>query len=219
MADNPIENFPSKADLLKGSFLIPKNKRLPPIKESSSENIGDYGLVEEIFQNEIGVTIAQDPKPILVTYGLLNCVGLVGFNENQRIGFVMHYQDNTDVDKAFGVLLYNLSRLTKGQQRTFKVRIAGGLSGMSEKLVSKLKAKLQVPIRDDIRFEIKAENVLGHVLEGRNIGIDTRTGGFIESYEPLKNPNHREPPPPEIKEMIFRSTHPSLHYFPKEEPK
>lgn len=210
MADHLIDNIPSKADFLKGV------SNEPASDEGSSEQIKDYGLVEEVFQNEFGVTTAQDPKPILVTYGLMNCVGLVGFNEDQNIGFVTHYQDNTNIDEAFGALLYHLSRLTEEQQRIFKVRIAGGLSGMSEKLVSQLKAKLQTPLRGDIRFELYGEDVLVHDQKGRDIGIDTQTGKFIDSYNPLNNPNHREPYPPEVKKMIFQSSHPKIHYFSKE---
>lgn len=175
----------------------------------------DYAKTEEIFQNEYGITTTDDPKSILVTYGLVNCVGIVGFNPEQKIGFLAHYQDNTDIDGAFGTLLYWLSRITRGERRIFKVKIVGGVHGMLEELVKKLRAKLNQNLRDDIKFEIIKEDVLQHGVKGKDVGINTKTGEFISSYSPLNNPNHREPYPQYIKELIFQSKTPVLHYFPE----
>ncbi len=177
----------------------------------------DFTKVEEIHQNEFGVTRKTDPKPMLVTYGLVNCVGVAGYSEDTGVGFLAHYQDNTELPLAISMLLYHISQSADGQAATFRVRIKGGISGMSEHLVSGLRSRLALPLREDIRFELdgNTSDVLRPDIGGVDLGIDTQTGALIETYNPLQNPYHREHLPPEYQDLVFNSTTPSVRYVPK----
>lgn len=181
-----------------------------------NEYHGPMDRVAEIFQNEFGLTTYSDLKPVLATYGLMNCVSIGGYEPELKIGFLTHYQDNTNLDNSFGYLLYQISRLTKDRNSLFKTKISGGISGMSERLVNELRRKLEISLRPDIKFEIIGEDVLGHGVKGRDLVLDTCSGKFYDEYNPLTNPYRREPYPDNIKETIFRSKIPRLVYFPKD---
>ncbi len=175
----------------------------------------DWPRVEEIHQNEFGVTRASDPKPILVTYRIANCVGIAGYSGETGVGFLAHYQHNTDVPSAVGMLLYHLVQATGGQPTTFDVRMKGGLRGMSEHLVNDLRHSLALPLREEVTFRL--DGIETEILRsggGVDLGIDTQTGTFIDQYSPLQNPSHREPLSKEYKALVFSSTMPSIHYTP-----
>lgn len=194
------------------------NKYYLEYKGGSSRNAyrGPMERVAEISQNEFGLTTANDEKPVLATYGLLNCVSISGYEHERKIAFLTHYQSNTDLDLAFGVLLYNISRITHSEHSLFKTKICGGLNGMSERLVNGLRRKLEGEPSLNINFELVEENILGSEIKGRDLVIDASSGHFYDKYDPLSNPYRREPYPQWIKEMIFMSKLPKLSYFPKD---
>jgi hypothetical protein len=177
----------------------------------------DYRNYEEIHQNEFGVTRATDKKPVLVTYGLVSCVGVAGYGQESNTGFLAHYQTNTDVPTAIGVLMYHLALATEDQGDTFNVRVKGGVTGMSEALVDDITYNLTLPKNSPVRFELD-DNKLGllntEFTNACDLGIDTRTRTFIDSYNAMHNPDRRAHLPPHLMELVFASSSPQVHYAP-----
>lgn len=201
--------------------LLERVRRILSSEQVQDESFsGPYENVQEIFQNEFGITTSEDPKSILATYGLVNCTSILGLGklnalsgvEPLTIGFLTHYQHNTNIDAAFGMLLYNLSKLTSGQSVCFESRIVGGLRGMSEKQIEQLRWKLTTPLRRDITFNLVEEKVLGD--SPIDAVLDLKNRQTYYKYDPLQNPFRREHPEPWKMELIYTCKTPLLVYFP-----
>ncbi len=92
------------------------------------EFLGDITDVVEVYMNQQAVTRATDVKPILATFGLGTCVSLVGYEPNQRVGFLTHYTSLTEIDDSFPDLLWALYKLGLSHEAPtrFEVRLVGG---------------------------------------------------------------------------------------------
>lgn len=175
---------------------------------------GEMDKIAEIWQNEYGITTSNDPHPVLATSAPVNCVSVVGYEKEKGVAFVTHYQHGTDLDSAFGMLLYNLRRATRGEDSVFYVRIVGGDRGMSPELWDEVRRELRSSIGMEIKFEI-----IDEVTDGRggfDGVIDARSGTFYDKYDPLAIPQRRPDYPPGIQEMIFQMKTPTLAYFPSD---
>lgn len=186
--------------------------------KKTKEFCEEYERVEEIFQNEYGITTSEAQKSVLATYGLCNCVGIAGYAEietpegKKNVGFLTHYQHNTNIDMAFGLLLYNLQKITKGRKVCFKTKIVGGIKNMSEHLVDKLRQKLRMST-EGISFENIGEEVLISGVGGQDLVLDVTNGQFYNKYRPLNNPHHRPAIEDWKKNLVAQTQTPYLYYF------
>ncbi len=171
----------------------------------------NYEEVIEILQREFGVTRGDDSKPVLATYGLGLCVALVGWSPTYKIGFLAHYDANTDLSTSFGHLLYVISKQLEGKESEFYVRIFGGKEHASEQIIDFLKARLN--IRKDILMKLIEEETDSY-RNNTSIALDTRTGKLF-SYNPIFNPYRREITKLDMFGLIAEKTPARLVYAPK----
>ncbi len=212
----PEHNY--KFDLKAVTELIRGLSRAPVNEEAVF--CGPYENVQEILQQEFGITTSDDIKSTLATYGLGPCTSILGYGDIQdlttgsplTIGFLTHLQPTTNIDITFGILLYNLLRLTKRQPICFQSRIVGGLRGMSEKRVEQLRRKLTIPLRKDITFNLVEEKVLGR--KSIDAVLDVKNRQVYYNYDPLQNPFRRELLEQWKMGVIYHCKTPSLVYFP-----
>ena len=185
---------------------------------------GPYENTQEILPGEFGITTSNDPKNILATYGLGPCISILGIGEiicptskePLTIGFLSHYTPCTNIDEAFGILLYHLSKLTERQKVCFESRIVVGRRRFSEKQIEQLRRKLVVPLRKDITFNLVEEKE-GNIAGRKSIDavLDLKNRQVYYSYDPLQNPFSRELPKSIMMDMMEMVERPSsLVYFP-----
>jgi chemotaxis receptor (MCP) glutamine deamidase CheD len=147
---------------------------------------GNHDKVAEIMQREFGITQAGDVKPILATYGLGPCVGFLGWSSEHQLGFLTHYDRDTDIPFSFAHLLNELLKHKGHSDLDFNVRIIGGHTDYSERLIDSIKSHLN--LRRDIRMNLIQEDTGGYGW--RSAALDTRTGEVF-SYAINKNHPYR----------------------------
>ena len=142
-------------------------------KHMHEENAEKYSKssIVEIWQRELAITRAADIKPILATYGLASCWGFLGYNLDEKIGFLGHIDKLTDLNRS-------LSRLTSALQEishkdiTYSAKIVGGKDTHDSDT-----NEIFESIRKDCQFisGIKI-NVVAEKVKASTIVLDTKSG-------------------------------------------
>lgn len=159
--------------------------------------------IAEALQSEVAFTIATDKKPIVATYGAASCVALGGYDETNKIAFVVHFSNKQEVIQCGGVIFYNISKLAKEKlEKPIQLHLRGGMQDLSETIVEAIKVWMRQ--RDDLPMEIASEDILDNtdLSESKSLAIDSRTGE-VSTYDPKTNPQHRNiTPGDEIRTMM-----------------
>lgn len=158
----------------------------------------DYGQAsasEEILSNEFAITHADAAKPVLVTCGIGDCIGLAAWEPDHRIGFLTHMPSGVDTEAVFQAL----ASLGNGQSMKFIVEMAGGIAdnNTDKRLMESLKVFLiEKNQHPNLSFAVNTDRAMVQThstwnLRGQELGIDSRTGEFIGQYNPFRNPFSR----------------------------
>ncbi len=148
---------------------------------------GTIDEVVEVAMREQAVTKATDDKPVLATYGIGPCIALVGYDPVNKIGFLTHYTNATELKHSFTSLLCALNRA--GCNYGFDVRIVCNDSFSSEKEIDLLRNLVEHRNLHGMRMVEEDLEPSGEI--SKSIALDTRTGEVF-SYNPLEDPD-REP--------------------------
>ncbi|MEK6827095.1 MAG: hypothetical protein AABX99_01265 [Nanoarchaeota archaeon] len=148
-------------------------------------NSENYQYVVDVGPGEFGITRADDIKPILATYGLATCVGFVGWNPKQKIGFLTHYDAMTKLSESFDYLIDCVLKQSQGKSSEFDVRLVGGWDN-SDPIIEFLKSNLGK--NKNIKMKLIKEDI-GRSGLVKSVALDTRTGKTY-SYFPKLNPFH-----------------------------
>lgn len=145
----------------------------------------------EMKSQKPSFTIETDKKPIVATYGLSPCVALGGYDETNKIAFIVHFSNAGEVRKAAGLMFLNIAKLAKIKIATpIKLHLRGGIEGQSEAIIEAIKIWMEQ--RPDLPMEIASQDILvsrAH-LGSKSLSIDSRNGEVSE-YDPLTNPKRR----------------------------
>jgi hypothetical protein len=209
-----------------------------PEKHKSRET--QYGKKTEVLMAEYGITIAQDPKPILITHGFAACTVAVGYSPQLHVGFLGHYHARNDFKESVELLREDLLRLLQDTNARFRVQIRGGLDpfpqarkdvfeqlfqandprAMARVLAQMDDAGPSVTYAQKLAdyFNLATDRQLGFSaapasgFPGQLVaGIDTRTGRFIDrGYDPKRNPFARHV----VQQEAYART-PRRIYFPR----
>jgi hypothetical protein len=192
-------------------FDIVKSSRISSSKQVNGDEIA------ETLQSEASFTIATDKKPILATYGCNPCVALGGYDETNKIAFIVHFATAAEVRKAGGLIFYNISELVKEElKKPIQIHLRGGIKGQSEETIKAI--KLWMRQRSDLPMEIASEDILDseYSFSGKSLSIDSRTGE-VSDYDPLSNSKSRELSDLNVMDALMSAYNPNikLAYTPK----
>ncbi len=148
----------------------------------------DFELVNEV--NQFQSDFATDEKPIIVTCGMANCVGLLAYDLEKGIAFLGHTDSfsfrytasdsfgNPSISAHVGHIFRDLS--TKDETFNLTVIIAKGEFPESQ-YITTIRQNLNKPPSN-----VKIISITELDTDG-SIGIDKRTGKLV-SYDPKLNP-------------------------------
>ncbi len=174
--------------------------------------LGPFDDVCEVEQRCFAITFPDAKKPILATWHLAECIGVVGFDKIHKIGFLFHVDKNAHFQKA--LLQFQMHLRTLYSQLFFDVRLFGGfiddLSYFNQmSMVDSVLQDLYQHRDSDIRFNILPQkNIVSlrsidvkkdsywsrSIRLARSICIDTRLEdplNTLQSYEPALFPDSR----------------------------
>ncbi len=144
--------------------------------------VGDE--VAEVVQANFGITDAQDEKPIIATSALFTCIGLLGYDREHNIGFLMHIQPSNDVKGGLERLYQELARTYPDYEKEFDVHIVAStfrdfqtyrdleeaLRENPSRLGTRLKSAYPIEFVPDMKREGKP---------GEGVALDTRDGSIF----------------------------------------
>lgn len=172
--------------------------------------------VKEIIQTEFGITHAKDKKPVLATRGLADCLGITGYNQKHKIGFLIHNDFGTSPISSS--LVYHLGRLTEDKQK-YEVHLIGGLNKGIKKQVKKIIDSLTTyNFNENVKFEIVEKDLYGGgQIKSRSIALDTRNGEICNYNGPFDKSEDMEKRLKRVEFGITRRMKGSsiLVYFPE----
>lgn len=146
---------------------------------------GSFDDVVEIVQQEFGITSAKDSKPVLATYGTGPCLAVVGYNPEDKIGFLAHLDSaSSEISPA---LVYNLEKISKNKKQKYEFYIIGGQSKDQKKQVEEIIDSLTIRnLNEAVKFELTEKDLYGgNEISSRSMALDTRTG-IVYDYEPME---------------------------------
>lgn len=150
----------------------------------------DGDKITEALQSEAAFTIATDKKPIVVTYGCKPCVALGGYDETNKIAFIVHFSNLNEVRGSWRLIFYNIEKLVKTKiEKPIQLHLRGGIKGQSEGIIEAI--KIMINQRQDLPMEIASEDILGDGFGSKSLLIDSRNGE-VSKYDPLSNAQRRD---------------------------
>lgn len=158
--------------------------------------------IAEVLQAEAGFTIATDKKPILATYGCRPCVALGGYDQTNKIAFVVHFSNADELRNGGGLIFYNIAKLAKEKITTpIQLHLRGGIEGISEPIIEAIKSWMT--FRKDLPMEIASKDILNSDIDTKSLLIDSRTG-VVSDYDPNTNSKSRGLSTYDINSVIIR---------------
>lgn len=144
--------------------------------------LGPNEEVAEVEQKNFGVTDSKDKKPIIATYGLYTCIGLVGYDRIHNLGFLMHIDPLNSVQGGLEGLYQELARTHPDYDKEFEAHMVAStfhhfqtfrnleevLRGSPSGLGTKLKFAFPIEFVPDTKRE--------RGKPGEGVALDTRTG-------------------------------------------
>jgi hypothetical protein len=73
-------------------------------------SINSGNEIAEVVQSHFGITDSKDKKPIIATSDFFSCVGLLGYDREHGIGFLMHIEPCNDVHGGLQRLYQELAQ-------------------------------------------------------------------------------------------------------------
>ena len=165
-----------------GRLYKPELMSFDPRKMSEQYPVMDVtDEVAEVVQANFGVTDSTDGKPIIATSALFTCIGLLGYDKEHNLGFLMHIQPSNDVRGGLERLYQELARTHPDYEKEFDAHIVAStfhdfqnyrdleeaLRGNPSGLGTRLKASYPIEFVPDMKREGKP---------GEGVALDTRSG-------------------------------------------
>lgn len=168
-----------------GGLYKPELIRIGPKEISKQYPVIDISEeVAEVVQAQFGVTNARDGKPIIATSSLFTCIGLLGYDKEHDLGFLMHIQPSSDVRGGLERLYQELARTHPDSEKEFDTHIVASsyhdfqnyrdleeaLRGNPSGFGTRLKSAYPIKFALDMKREGKP---------GGGIALDTRSGAIF----------------------------------------
>lgn len=162
---------------------------------SSSRNYNQYPFLSssnyencvEVYQQGYGITTSE--KPFISTFGLGNCIAIVGYCKETQTAFMIHADTHILIKNNIGTLYYHLNKAnaqTPQIPRTYDMYLFGGNFGeMSEEFAENIKSefnRLNRYWRNEIEINFHSTHINMNIT---NVCIDSKTGEFY-SIDPHK---------------------------------
>ncbi len=185
--DSMLCNSDTFAEFASEGFLkiltsIVKEAELFPLNE-----IAECGVEEAVF------THALDRRPIVATDSLATCVGMAGYERENRFGFVIHFTVEDALEASKEMLLEKIKQMSK-DSHPIEIHLRGGIAGHSEPLVAAIEEWVRSSSELGCQMIIVSKEVLTEGLlnasgtpNTMSISLDTRDG-TINTYDSSTNP-------------------------------
>ncbi len=139
---------------------------------------GDPNTVQEFYQKQYGIASAGCERPVLATFSLTSCVAFGGYDANQRIGFLTHYDLKTEIESSLQALVNDLCSISKKRMH-FDTRLVGGVGLFgSKRIIDVIKEYMRRPNNTKFSFDLTYEDTLGFPRM-RSVAIDTSSGEWF----------------------------------------
>lgn len=131
---------------------------------------------------------ADKKRPIIATDSLATCVGVAGYDRAHKVGFVVHFPTEDEVEKHGDKILETLKGLVGEEIRPpIEIHLRGGTLDMSEPCVDAIKQWLASAEKKGCPIQIISENLL-QTSGCSSLALDTRDG-TISCYDRTRDPN------------------------------
>lgn len=184
-------------------YSIEKNIKLLTI----CDFIEDKNMYREMIvcdQHAVIFTHNEDINPIISTYALNACIGLLIYEPKLKIASLSHidglpgYSNKSalrnninityspvkkNIDSIITLLMYMKDPVEKYD---FEYYLIGGIFGMSEIMIHDIIENINQRNNNKYSFVFKGRNLLGPINQSRNICFDTRTNKFY-NFKSLDN--------------------------------
>lgn len=130
---------------------------------------GDNNLVKLIGTGKATITNAEADKPIIGTYGLANCIAILGYNPKTKKAFLSHNIDKSKLEELNNPLIKEIGN------NNLEIYLIGGNGTYKENLTA-IYDYLNLKLKE---YKLKEEDVLkpnDPKKMGKSIIFDTRDG-------------------------------------------
>lgn len=182
------------------NFLYDIKNKIPVVNICHELHTDQYSKTIICDQHAVIFGHKADINPILATYALNACVGLVLYSAKYGVGALAHIdglpgytqksalEDNisinfSPVEKNIQLILTNLEMIAKHKSdKKFELDfyLVGGIYGLSEVMIHDIiETLLRLQDSGNYIFNFRGRNILGPENQSRNICIDIRTGEVL----------------------------------------
>lgn len=140
----------------------------------------NYEKCVEVYQQGYGITTSE--KPFISTFGLGNCIAIVGYCKETHKAFMIHADTHLLIKNNIGTLYYHLNKAnaqTPQIPRVYEMYLFGGNFGdSSEEFAENIKyefSKFNMYWRNKIEINFHSSYINQNIS---NICIDSNTGKF-----------------------------------------
>ncbi|RMD66256.1 hypothetical protein D6817_04480 [Candidatus Pacearchaeota archaeon] len=132
--------------------------------------------VAEVVQGNFGITDSNDEKPIIATSALFTCIGLLGYDREHNLGFLMHIQSSNDVEGGLESLYQELARTHPDYEKEFDTHIVASTFRDFQNYRDLEEALRRNP--SGLGTKLKASSPIEFTpdMKGEGIALDTRSG-------------------------------------------
>ena len=140
--------------------------------------------IKFVGQREIIFSDFNNIKPAIATFQINTCVAIVGYDENNKIGFIAHYDAYTLIniyDDIVSNLKKNYTSKNISNEFFFNIHLVCGNINRSERLVQKLYESFCKIKFSDVIFTFKDKNIKQKGL--KSILLDTQNGKLYDDFD------------------------------------
>lgn len=152
-------------------------------------------IIVECGVNEAAFSHALDLKPVIATDSLATCVGVAGYESENKCGFVIHFATEVELETSKEMLVNKIKQMSKKPVTApIQIHLRGGIAGQSEPLVQAIEKWVQSSSEKGCPMAIVSKNVLTKgllnehgVINAMSLSLDTREG-LLSTYDCSANP-------------------------------
>ena len=171
-------------------------KKIPKLNICEDTAYDTYGEIIVCDQHAVVFTHHLDIYPVLATYALNACIGLVLYSKEYRVAAMAHidglpgYSKQSAIDDGlkinFDPVYENIKTILKifrnlcntNKNINIDYYLVGGIFDLSEVMIHDIIYCLHMFNNNKNNFTFTGRNILGPENQSRNICIDTKTGNI-----------------------------------------
>ena len=176
-------------------FLYEIKKKIPIVPICNNTGVDTYANIVVCDQHAVIFGHRSDINPVLATYALNACVGLLMYVPAHGIGALAHIDglpgyskasaidDGLDIEydpvmENIKIILFNLSSMVPNAKLMIDFYLIGGIFSLSEVMINDILVAIDKfhTTSNKYRFNFRGRNLLGPENQSRNVCIDMRTG-------------------------------------------